>query len=426
MSLRIRITYQDLWFKCCGLSIHIQVFKKGSVCMILVGIDVGKLSHMFCIMDSTNGEILVKPSSFQNNREGFELLLNKMKSYSKDKMLIGMEDTGHYHFNLLKFLLDCGYTVALINPITTDLARKMQLCNTKDDALDTLTICDVISSNLHKKGYRISKVNNFALYEQKRLTREHHDLKEELNSLANKLQKCIDIVFPEFNSLFKSKLGSLYMKLLKTFGSADAIAHANIRKIRKCFDSCKRGRPLSLTAEMLKETARNSIGFPSNAEVIEMRHLIDRINLIKKQISDVDKKIEEFSIQNNSPILSIPGISHFSGTSILAEFGDFSNYLKASQIIKFAGVSPSKYKSSQFEAQHMAITKKGSCYLRKTLYQVILPVIQFNPVFYNYYHLKLSQGKGHRCAQGHCVRKLLRVIFHLVTTNNFFDPSLLR
>ena len=76
--------------------------------MILVGIDVGKLSHMFCIMDSTNGEILVKPSSFQNNREGFELLLNKMKSYSKDKMLIGMEDTGHYHFNLLKFLLDCG------------------------------------------------------------------------------------------------------------------------------------------------------------------------------------------------------------------------------------------------------------------------------------------------------------------------------
>ena len=57
---------------------------------------------------------------------------------------------------------------------------------------------------------------------------------------------------------------------------------------------------------MLKETARNSIGFPSNAEVIEMRHLIDRIDLVKKQISDVDKKIEEFSIQNNSPILSIP------------------------------------------------------------------------------------------------------------------------
>ena len=27
----------------------------------------------------------------------------------------------YYHFNLLKFLLDSGYAVALINPITTDM-----------------------------------------------------------------------------------------------------------------------------------------------------------------------------------------------------------------------------------------------------------------------------------------------------------------
>ncbi len=63
--------------------------------------------------------------------------------------------------------------------------------------------------------------------------------------------------------------------------------------------------------------------------------------LIKEQIAEIDKKIEEFSIKkNNSPILSIPGISHFSGTSILAELGDIGNYSKPSRIIKFAGVAP--------------------------------------------------------------------------------------
>ena len=160
--------------------------------------------------------------------------------------------------------------------------------------------------------------------------------------------------------------------------------------------------------------------------MIELRHLIDIIELINVQISEVDKKIEEFSVQNNSPILTIPGISHFSGTSILAELGDLRNFSKVAQVIKFAGVSPSKYKSSQYEAQHAAITKKGSRYLRKTLYQVILPVIRYNPVFNAYYHHKLSQGKGHRCAQGHCVRKLLRIIYHLVTTDQSFDPKLLR
>ena len=48
----------------------------------------------------------------------------------------------------------------------------------------------------------------------------------------------------------------------------------------------------------LKEAAKNSIGFPSKAEAIEMKHLIDMIELINEQIKEVDKKIEEFSVQN--------------------------------------------------------------------------------------------------------------------------------
>ena len=353
------------------------------------------------------------------------ILLSSIKGLSKEDVLIGMEDTGHYNLALLKFLLDNQYHVALINPIATDLTRKMQGGITKNDKLDTFTICDVLALNQRKKSYRITKLDRFDMYEQKQLTREHHNLKEQLNQYTNRLQKCIDIVFPEFNSLFKSKYGIVYMNVLRQFGSAEAIAHADIRTLRKCFD-IGRGKHISLTAEALKEAAKSSIGFPSTAEVIQIKHLIDQIELIKEQISEIDKKIEEFSISNDSPILTIPGISHFSGTAILAELGDIHNYSKPSQIIKFAGVAPLTYESSQFTAQHTAITKKGCKYLRKTLYQIITPVINRNQVFKDFYLLKISQGKGHRCAQGHCVRKLLRVIYHLLSTNTKFDPALLR
>lgn len=216
------------------------------------------------------------------------------------------------------------------------------------------------------------------------------------------------------------------MNILKTFGSADNIANTDIRTLRKYFEVKGRGKRISLTPEQLKECAKLSIGIPSAAEVIQIRHLISQIELINEQIAEIDKKIEEFSIQNNSPILSIPGISHFSGTSILAELGDVCNYSKPSQVIKFAGVAPYHYESSQYNAQHTAITKKGSKYLRKTLYQIILPVIRYNPIFQEYYQLKISQGKGHRCAQGHCIRKLLRIIYHLLSTNQQFNPELLR
>ena len=189
-----------------------------------------------------------------------------------------MEDTGHYYFNLLKFLLDSGYTVALINPITTDMSRKIQLGATKDDDLDAQLICDVLASNQRRKGYRISKVNSFEFYEQKRLTREHHDLKEQLNVYSNKLQKCIDIVFPEFNDLFRSKYGIVYMNVLKTFGNADAIAHANIRSIRKCFETSGRGRQIALTQEQLKEAAKEFdwISFQSGSHLNETSDCHDR------------------------------------------------------------------------------------------------------------------------------------------------------
>ncbi len=393
--------------------------------MFLVGIDIGKFKHSFCLVDKETGEIVIEPMFFENNKGGFDILLSSIKKISKNNLLIGMEDTGHYHLNLLKFLLDKQYQVALINPIATNLTRKMQGCITKNDKLDTLTICDVLSSNQRMKSFRITKLNRFDLYEQKQLTREHHNLKESLNQYSNRLQKCIDIVFPEFNSLFKSKYGVVYMNVLREFGSADAIAHTDIRTLRKCFD-IGRGMRISLTPEKLKEAAKNSIGFPSLSEVLQIKHLVAQIELLNEQIAEIDKKIEEFSVKNNSPILSIPGISHFSGTSILAELGDIGNYSKPSQIIKYAGVAPLAYESSQFTAQHTAITKKGSKYLRKTLYQIITPVIQHNPVFKKFYQLKISQGKGHRCAQGHCVRKLMRVIYHLLSTNTQFNPELLK
>ena len=94
--------------------------------MYLVGIDIGKLKHSFCLLEKETGEILVEPVFFENNRDGFNVLLSSFKHLPQKDILIGMEDTGHYNLALLKFLLDRNYQVALINPVATDLTRKMQ------------------------------------------------------------------------------------------------------------------------------------------------------------------------------------------------------------------------------------------------------------------------------------------------------------
>ena len=112
--------------------------------MILVGIDVGKNKHSYCIYKNDSGELLQDPEFFNNNSDGYKTLIESIKPYDKKDVLIGMEDTGHYHFALLKYLLDKGYTVALINPITTDLQRRLDGSISKNDKLDTITICNVL------------------------------------------------------------------------------------------------------------------------------------------------------------------------------------------------------------------------------------------------------------------------------------------
>ena len=81
--------------------------------MKLIGIDIGKNKHFFCVMDQQTGEIISQPVSFSNDKEGFDFLVQKIKSYPKDSILIGMEDTGHYHFALLKYLLDLTFSFFL-------------------------------------------------------------------------------------------------------------------------------------------------------------------------------------------------------------------------------------------------------------------------------------------------------------------------
>ena len=89
--------------------------------MILVGIDIGKNQHTFSIVDKNTGEILSNPSLFTNNQEGFLCLIKKLNRYSKSDLLIGMEDTGHYHFALLKYcLLYTSHYILL--PLLYDLA----------------------------------------------------------------------------------------------------------------------------------------------------------------------------------------------------------------------------------------------------------------------------------------------------------------
>lgn len=393
---------------------------KGRVIMYYIGIDVGKFKHCACVVDS-NGEVLVKPFFFTNDHAGFDLFLNNTSQFKSSRHIVGLEATGHYGDNLVNFLISNDYEVGLINPLTTDAKRRGKIRKTKNDKKDTFLICSV----LFDKNYTRVTKRKLDLKQAKELTRYHATLTEDLNQNKNRLQKCIDIVIPEINVWFKTKYSRAYMAILKEFGNSYNLANANLTHLKNILKPKGRGKHADVDAVSLREAAKQSIGENNEVITMEIGMLIEAIELIKSQLSIVDKKIEELATTLNSPIFTVPGIGTYSGMSILSEIGDIDNFSSAAKVIGFAGVDPGTYQSGEYKAPQTALSKRGSRYLRKTLYQCILTVCSNNPTFNSYYNLKRSQGKSHRCAQGHSVRKLIRVIYKLLSENIPFDETAL-
>lgn len=390
--------------------------------MINIGIDAGKFKHCAAVIDDKTGEALIKPFFFTNDQKGFELFYSKVKKYIHRKHAVGMEDTGHYMINLTNFLLEKKFTVKYINPRSTSLRRKELGMSAKNDRKDAVLIAEMLSE---KKFWRSVSSRSLETDKLREITRLYHQLQEQQNQDMNRLQRALDIVFPEVNTLSWTRYSKAYMQFLSAYSSASSIAGEDIRNLRKALKTEGRGRQVKATAEEIKHLAEHSVGDDNIAVELEVKSVIAIINTRAEQIRVLEKKIEEFSRQLNSPIISIPGISHITGMTILAEIGDIKDFPEAAKLISYAGMEPLVHQSGKYDAAHMPISKHGSRYLRKALYQAVFTVCKYNPVFHDYYTKKCNQGKSHRCAQGHCVRKLLRVIYKLLSTDSSFDSDLI-
>ena len=77
---------------------------------LVLGIDVGSETHYARAFDYRGIEYSKKPFKFSNTEAGFvtfkEWILDLKERHEKDKVIPGMEPTGHYWFNLGKFLQD--------------------------------------------------------------------------------------------------------------------------------------------------------------------------------------------------------------------------------------------------------------------------------------------------------------------------------
>lgn len=391
--------------------------------MLLVGIDVASKKHDFCILRS-DGEVLVPHLTFENNRVGFQFFLDTLFSFSENKDLskikIGLESTGHFSTNLVFFLRERGLNMTVFNPLHVNLFRKAQtLRKTKTDKTDARFLATMLFSDDSKSYTPVS----YQITELKSLVRHRFRLVQYQSKLKVSLSRLITILLPELSSVFSSIHQSSSYALLLEYPTPKAISECHLTKLTTLLNKASKGRFHREKAIQLRELAKDSIGSSSPSIGFELQQTIRLIQNVQAEIKILDNHIKQVMLEIDSPILTVPGISFTLGAIILAEIGDITNFKSPSKLLAFAGLEPSTYQSGNFTANKTPMVKRGSTYLRWALTNAARLVSIHDNTFKQYLSNKKSQGKHFFVAISHTAKKLVRVVFHLLTSNTAFVPQ---
>lgn len=386
--------------------------------MIYVGIDVAKDKHDCLIVDS-DGVIIFQKFTIPNNKQGFDQLLTNLKTCGSDssKMKVGLEATGHYSDNLLEFLISNDLPTTVINPLHTNLYRKsLSLRKTKTDTVDALSIATM----LRTESLEPYSQSSYQVRELKSLTRYRFSLVQDCSRLKTSYARLCVILFPELEKLVSSlHMASVYA-LLSELPNAAVISKCHLTKLTNLLSTSSKGRYGKEKAVEIRNAAKDSVGSYSDVKSLELQQTIQMIRLMEDQIKQIEGKINPIIDVLQSPIMTIPGISYRMAAIIIAETENFNNFNSAEKVLAFAGLEPSVYQSGQLTSTHSKMVKRGSKYLRYAIFNATKYVCHWDKGFGQYLSKKRAEGKAYNVAVSHAAKKLTRVIFHLVKTNQPF------
>ena len=388
--------------------------------MIYVGIDIAKLNH-FASAISSDGEELIKPFKFTNDADGFQLLSSHLDSLPDDSFIIGLDSTAHYGDNLVRFLVNEGHKVCVINPIQTSSLRKNNIRKTKTDKVDTFIIAKAL---MLQQSHRFVTVDDINLMDLKALGRFRQKSLKQRTRLKIQLKTYVDQTFPELQYFFRSGLHQKAVyALLKEAPSAKDVASMHLTHLAHLLECASHGHFKKETASQLRVLARKSVGSPDSALSIQVVHAIEQIELLDSQLNHVEAEMTDIMKYLDSVIMTIPGIGYINGGMILGEIGDIRRFPGPKQLLAFAGLDPSVYQSGNFQAKRTRMSKRGSKVLRYALMNSAHNVVKNNSTFKAYYDAKMAEGQTHYNALGHCAGKLVRIIYKMLSDKVEFNLS---
>lgn len=418
--------------------------KNNFMSTLFVGIDVSSKTNVLCALDFQGDKLLNLKAL--NNQPGAESILDSilgcLNSNDLEYVVVALESTSFYSTHIANFLssseelLPFNPLVYCLNPKSVANYRKSFVDIDKTDPLDAFVIADFARcGRITSEPWRGAQF--LAL---QRLSRHRLHLVECITREKTYMVSNIYLKFSELAILdkdeqpFSNTYGVTSAAVLTEFLSLDDITYSSIEDL-VAFVSAKGKNRFSdpyETARLLQKAARDSYRLdkilyePLNTSIASSFNLIKAFDA---EIKVVDKAIEK-TIKGINPVeyqslTSIPGIGPVLASGILAEIGTIASFGSHDALAKYAGLTWRVNQSGDYSSDNTRMTKTGNKYLRYYLIEAASSVKNHVPEYKEFYDKKYGEVTTHchKRALALTSRKLVRLIFGLLTKNQIYSSS---
>jgi transposase len=147
---------------------------------------------------------------------------------------------------------------------------------------------------------------------------------------------------------------------------------------------------------------------------------------LERQIDDINHQLRSSGVDHRYVplLLTVPGIAWVLAFTIAAEIGDIDRFATAKKLVGYTGLCP-KVNQSGDKDRRGPLSKHGPKYLRWAMLEATMHAVR-HPIYSERYQRnkkRLGRQRGARVAQIDIARRLTEAIWHMLTTNQPFNPA---
>lgn len=389
--------------------------------MNAVGIDVSKGKSTVTIR-RPGDVVLMPPCDIPHTQSAINDLITIIQNLDGETKVC-MEHTGRYYEPVATWLSDADIFVSAVNPTLIRNFGDDSLRTPKTDKADSKKIARYTLDRWAKlKQYgNMDKTRN----QLKTMNRQFAFYMDQKTAMKNNLIALIDQTYPGSNDFFDSPARSdgsqKWVDFIHTYWHVDCVRSKSLKAFTEHYQNwCKRkGYNFSSDkAEKIYHLSSDLIAvFPKddNTKML-IQQAVAMLNTASATVESLRLKMNETAatLPEYPVVMAMNGVGPTLGPQLIAEIGDVTRFTHREALTAFAGVDPGKNDSGQYIQKSVRTSKKGSPYLRKTLFQIMDSLIKRSPVddaVYAFMAKKRVEGKSYYVYMTAGANKFLRIYY---------------